>query len=145
MDGIAKVAFLFLFWRERICMIHICRASAIKTCRSHDLVSSVLFCSALSLSLSPSTYPHIWELCEWNGIPCAAIQSCVLHIALSLPFDLSLLALGFVLSILNLTKSWVCVFILIFHRKKMKERKLCLKSALHTSKENYFCCFFLFV
>ncbi|WVY99441.1 hypothetical protein V8G54_025511 [Vigna mungo] len=49
MDGIAKLAFLFLFWRERICMIHVCRASAIKTCRSHDLVSSVLFCSALPL------------------------------------------------------------------------------------------------
>lgn len=27
--------------RERICMIHICRAHAVKTCRSHDLVCSI--------------------------------------------------------------------------------------------------------
>ena len=37
--------------------------SAIKTCRSHDLVSPVLFCT-----LSPSTYPHIiiWEEWGWD-------------------------------------------------------------------------------
>lgn len=134
MDGIAKVAFLFIFWRERICMIHICRASAIKTCRSHDLVSSVLFCSALplfhSLSVHISPYDDNFTIVnEWDSL-CQYSIVCVTHHALvTVWFEWINIGIFFVYSKSDIKLSFCFFFFftIFLHkkwRKRKKERKL---------------------
>lgn len=107
--------------------------SAIKTCRSHDLVSSVLFCSVvhsfsstLSLSLPLSTYPHMMISHIVDGICCSAIVLCYQQHHAILPVWLVWISVGICVVYSQIWQKFSCSFFIFFIRK---------------IKEDYFSCF----